>query len=94
MLISKITVQKWHQNSKVMLLQNKTGNAIMLKAIKIQIKQYFCNVITSMALTFKMLSLFTKIDDIINLHSKRTFSNILKLRIMLIISVFYVCLVE
>ena len=94
MLISKITVRKWHQNSKVMLLQNKTGNAIMSKAIKIQINQYFCNVITSMASTFKMLSLYTKIDDIINLQSKRTFNNILKLCIMLIISVLYVCLVE
>ena len=93
MLISKITIRKWHQNSKVILLQNKTSDAIMSKAIKIQINQYFCNVITSMAFTFKMLSLYTKIDDIINLQSKRTFSNILKLCIMLRISMLYVCLV-
>ena len=49
-----------------------------------------------MALTLKILSLWMKIDDIfnINLQSKQTFSDILKLRIMLIISMLYVYLVE
>ena len=44
-----------------MLLQNKTGDAFMSKTNKIQINQYFCNAIMSMALTFKMLSLWTKL---------------------------------
>ena len=55
---------------KIDVIQNKTCDKTYVKTIKIQITQYFCNAITSMASAFKMLSLYMKIDDIINLQTK------------------------